>query len=147
MASLVQRGNRYCVVYQYTNENGERKQKWETYKTASEAKRRKKEIEYKEEIGTFTVPKCKSLDDLLKEYVALYGKATWAMSTYSSNVGLIDHYISPIIGHMKLNEITTRVIEKYYQRAGNRLTLSIVISDIAGATHVHAVAGGAWQTI
>lgn len=22
----------YCVVYQYTNENGERKQKWETYK-------------------------------------------------------------------------------------------------------------------
>mgnify|MGYP000249109924 CR=1 FL=1 len=68
MASLVQRGNRYCVVYQYTNENGERKQKWETYKTASEAKRRKKEIEYKEEVGTFTVPKCKSLDDLLKEY-------------------------------------------------------------------------------
>ena len=40
MASLVQRGNRFCVVYQYTNENGERKQKWETYKTASEAKRR-----------------------------------------------------------------------------------------------------------
>ena len=94
MASLVQRGNRFCVVYQYTNENGERKQKWETYKTASEAKRRKKEIEYKEELGTFTVPKCKTLDDLLKEYVALYGKATWAMSTYSSNVGLIDHYIS-----------------------------------------------------
>lgn len=38
------------------------------------------------------------------------------MSTYSSNVGLIDHYISPIIGHIKLNEITTRVIEKYYQQ-------------------------------
>ena len=116
MASLVQRGNRFCVVYQYTNENGERKQKWETYKTASEAKRRKKEIEYKEELGSFTVPKCKTLDDLLKEYVALYGKATWAMSTYSSNVGLIDHYISPIIGQLKLKEITTRVIEKYYQQ-------------------------------
>ena len=39
------------------------------------------------------------------------------------------------------------VIEKYYQRAGNRLTLSIVISDIAGATHVHAVAGGAGQGV
>ena len=116
MASLVQRGNRFCVVYQYTNENGERKQKWETYKTASEAKRRKKEIEYKEELGTFTVPKCKTLDDLLKEYVALYGKATWAMSTHSSNVGLIEHYISPIIGSMKLKEINTRVIEKYYQQ-------------------------------
>ena len=116
MASIVKRGKHFAVVYNYINDQGLKKQKWETYKTASEAKRRKKEIEYKEEVGTFTVPKCKSLDDLLKEYVALYGKATWAMSTYSSNVGLIDHYISPIIGHMKLNEITTRVIEKYYQQ-------------------------------
>ena len=116
MASIVQRGNRFCVVYQYTNENGQRKQKWETYQTASEAKRRKKEIEYKEELGTFTIPKCKTLDDLLKEYVALYGKVTWAMSTYSSNVGLIDHYISPLIGQLKLNDLTTRVIEKYYQQ-------------------------------
>lgn len=116
MASIVQRGNRFCVVYQYTNENGERKQKWETYKTSSDAKRRKKEIEYKEELGTFTVPKCRSLDDLLREYVALYGKATWAISTYTSNVSLIENYISPIIGSMKLNEITTRVMEKYYQQ-------------------------------
>lgn len=116
MASLVQRGNRYCVVYQYTNENGERKQKWETYKTASDAKRRKKEIEYRQELGTFSVPKCKTLDDLLKEYVALYGKATWSMSTYFANVGLVEHYISPIIGTMKISEINTRVMEKYYQQ-------------------------------
>ena len=33
----------------YTNEKGERKQKWETYETKAEAKRRKKEIEYKQE--------------------------------------------------------------------------------------------------
>lgn len=39
------------------------------------------------------------------------------------------------------------VLEKYYQRAGNRLTLSVVISNIAGATHVHAVAGGAGQGV
>lgn len=116
MASIVQRGSRFCVVYQYTNEEGQRKQKWETYKTASDAKRRKKEIEYKEEVGTFTVPKCKTMGDLLEEYVALYGKATWSMSTYSANVGLIEHYITPVLGSMKLNEITTRVIKKYYQQ-------------------------------
>lgn len=56
------------------------------------------------------------MHDLLEEYVALYGKATWSMSTYSANVGLIEHYIEPVIGSMKLNEITTRVIEKYYQQ-------------------------------
>lgn len=116
MASIVQRGNRYCVVYQYTNEEGQRKQKWETYKTSAEAKRRKKEIEYKEDQGTFVVPKCKTMSDLLEEYVALYGKATWSMSTYSANTGLIEHYVQPILGSMKLNEINTRVIEKYYQQ-------------------------------
>lgn len=30
----------------YTNEDSERKKKWETYKNASEVKRRKKEIKY-----------------------------------------------------------------------------------------------------
>ena len=116
MASIVQRGNRYCVVYQYTNEEGQRKQKWETYKTSADAKRRKKEIEYKEDQGTFVVPKCMNMSDLLEEYVALYGKAAWSMSTYTANVGLIEHYIEPILGTMKLNEINTRVIEKYYQQ-------------------------------
>ena len=38
------------------------------------------------------------------------------MSTYSSNLALIDHYINPVLGDMKISEITTRVIEKYYQK-------------------------------
>ena len=54
----------------YTNEKGERKQKWETYETKAEAKRRKKEIEYKKEMGSFVVRKCKTLDELITEYVA-----------------------------------------------------------------------------
>lgn len=116
MASIVTKKGRYCVVYLYTDENGNRKQKWETYKTKVEAKNRKKEIEYKEKNGTFVIPQCRTLDDLLKEYVALYGKDKWAMSTYSSNVALIEHYISPLIGDMKLLDINTRVIEKYYQQ-------------------------------
>ena len=49
------------------------KQKWETYETKAEAKRRKKEIEYKKEMGSFVVRKCKTLDELITEYVALYG--------------------------------------------------------------------------
>lgn len=114
MASIVERKNRYCVVYQYDAEDGKRKQKWETYKTMAEAKRRKAEIEYKEELGTLVIPNCKTLEELLKEYVALYGKTTWAISTYGGCTALIEHYIIPIIGSMKLNEITSRVLEKYY---------------------------------
>lgn len=114
MASIVERRNRFCVVYQYDTEDGKRKQKWETYKTMAEAKKRKAEVEYKESLGTLNVPKCQTVNELLKEYVALYGKTTWAMSTYKGSTAMIEHYISPIIGSMKLNEVTPRVLEKYY---------------------------------
>lgn len=115
MASIRERNGKFNVIYSYTNEKGERKQKWETYETKAEAKRRKKEIEYKKEMGSFVVRKCKTLDELITEYVALYGKENWALSTYEGNVSLINNYILPIIGDAKLSEINTRFIERYYQ--------------------------------
>ena len=63
MASIRERNGKFNVIYSYTNEKGERKQKWETYETKAEAKRRKKEIEYKKEMGSFVVRKCKTLDN------------------------------------------------------------------------------------
>ena len=51
-----------------------------------------KEIEYKKEMGSFVVRKCKTLDELITEYVALYGKENWALSTYEGNVSLINNY-------------------------------------------------------
>ena len=76
MASIRERNGKFNVIYSYTNEKGERKQKWETYETKAEAKRRKKEIEYKKEMGSFVVRKCKTLDELITEYVALMEKKT-----------------------------------------------------------------------
>ena len=115
MASIRERNGKFNVIYSYTNEKGERKQKWETYETKAEAKRRKKEIEYKKELGSFVVRKCKTLNELITEYVALYGKENWALFTYEGNVSLINNYILPIIGDAKLSEINTRFIERYYQ--------------------------------
>ena len=84
MASIIKRNNNFCVVYSYKDANGTPKQKWETFTDLSDAKNRKKEVEYKESVGTFVVPQCKTLNDLLPEYVALYGKSKWALSTYGS---------------------------------------------------------------
>lgn len=75
MASIIKRNNNFCVVYSYKDADGTPKQKWETFTDLSDAKNRKKEVEYKESVGTFVVPQCKTLNDLLPEYVALYGKA------------------------------------------------------------------------
>ena len=116
MASIVKRNNSYCVVYTYKHPNGTQKQKWETFSDLADAKNRKKEVEYKESVGTFVAPQCRTLKDLLTEYVALYGKTKWALSTYQSNTALISNYIVPLIGSMKLQDLTTRVIEGYYQR-------------------------------
>ena len=116
MASIVKRNGNFCVVYSYKEADGTAKQKWETFSAVSDAKARRKEIEYKESVGTFVAPQCKTLNDLLSEYIALYGRSKWAFSTYQSNVARIDNYIRPIIGSMKLQDITTRVIEGYYQK-------------------------------
>ena len=48
MASIKRRRGKYHVVYYYLNEDGEKKQKWESFDTEAEAKHRKAEIEYKQ---------------------------------------------------------------------------------------------------
>ena len=116
MASIIERNNRYCVVYYFFDENGKKKQKWESYRTASEAKKRKKEIEYRQELGSFVVPKCNTIRELLDEYVTLYGKSNWTFSTYEGKISLIDNYIIPFLGDMKIKEVNTLVLEKYYQQ-------------------------------
>lgn len=116
MASIKKRNNSYCVVYRYIDADGNKRQKWESYKTMTEARTRQKEIEYKERIGTFVIPQCKTMNELLTEYINLYGKNTWALSTYSSNVSTIDNYVRPLLGDMKIKDVTPRVLEKFYQQ-------------------------------
>ena len=117
MASIVHRNDRFLVVhYERDNIFGKNKQKWEAYRTLADAKRRKAEIERRQELGVMNVPTCKTVADLLKEYVSLYGTTTWSLSVYSSNTRLIRNYINPVIGKMNLCEISPRILEKYYQK-------------------------------
>ena len=44
MASIIKRKKNYSVVYNYVDENGETKQKWETWHTHKEALKRKAKI-------------------------------------------------------------------------------------------------------
>lgn len=115
MASIKQRKDKFCVIYHWTDAEGIRRQKWETYNTKAEAMKRKKEIEYRKTVGNFVVPQCKTLKELLDEYVQLYGKEKWAFSTYEGNISLMKNYILPMIGETKLTDLNTYFIEKYYQ--------------------------------
>lgn len=115
MATIICKRNKFNVVYSYYDEAGKRHQKWEAFSTMPEAKQRKSEIEYKQQLGSFTIPTCNTLNELLKEYVSLYGKTKWAINGYSSNTGLIRQYIAPKLGELRLKEITPRVLEMFYQ--------------------------------
>ena len=115
MASIVKRKKKYSVVYTYTDENGNKRQKWETFETNAEAKKRKLQVEYEQESGIFIPPSAKTVNDLLDEYMSIYGVNTWAMSTYESRKSLIANYIRPLIGDMKLEDVTPRIMDKYYR--------------------------------
>ena len=115
MASIVARGKKFCVISYYDSVDGQRHQKWETFDNYEDAKNRKSQIEYNQELGEFETPKCSTLRDLLKEYVTLYGKTTWSLSMYTSNMGLIRNYIEPYLGETLLSDITPRTLERLYQ--------------------------------
>ena len=138
MASIYKRNGVYNVVVTYTDENGKRRQKWESFHSEAEAKRRKTEIEYHQDLGKLVIPHCETLNELLDEYVNLYGKAKWSMAFYSSNTGLIDHYISPIIGELKLNEVNTRVLEKFYQRLQQTPAVKRITDALPPATIIRS---------
>ena len=65
MASITTRNDRFCVIYPYVDDKGNRRQKWETFQTLQEAKARKAEIEYSQQLGTFTIPNCTTVSELL----------------------------------------------------------------------------------
>lgn len=135
MATIKQRKKSFSVIYWYLNDDGERKQKWDTLETRKEAKQRKAFIEYyQEKNGCVLVPleeqfahliqsakedlevveKDITLHDFLEIFVVLYGTSKWSAPTFSHKVSSINNYINPIIGDWKLNEITTKKLSKYY---------------------------------
>ena len=69
MASIIKRKKNYSVVYNYVDENGENKQKWETWHTHKEALKRKAEIENQQHTGTFLPPSNQTITEFLYDFV------------------------------------------------------------------------------
>lgn len=115
MASIIKRKKNYSVVYSYVDENGETKQKWETWATHKEALKRKAEIENQQFTNTFLPPSNQTIRDFLHDFVTLYGEKKWGVSMYDGQTALIANYINPIIGDMEVQTVTPRVVDGYIQ--------------------------------
>lgn len=113
MASITKRGKSYCVVYTYVNEFGETKQKWESFKTNKEAKKRKQTVEYEQMTGAFVAPREQTVEEFMDDFVRLYGEQRWSLGMYTSTVATIRNYVNPIIGKKPIQSITTRDVDNY----------------------------------
>lgn len=115
MASIIKRKKAYSLVYNYTDENGETKQKWETWHTHKDALKRKAEVENELIQGTFIPPNKQTVEEFMYDFVSLYGEKKWGVSMYDSSCALIANYINPIIGSLSVQDITPKVADKYIQ--------------------------------
>ena len=112
MASIIKRNSSYTVVYYYKDEHDIRKQKWETFKTREEAEIRKRIIETG---NSLHVPIIHTFQDLVTEFIDIYGKAKWSYSTFSSNSALLNNYILKHLGPLTLTTITPRLLDQYFK--------------------------------
>jgi len=115
MASIIKRKKNYSVVYNFVDDNGETKQKWETCHSHKDALKRKAEIEHEITTGTFLPPNKQVVVEFMKDFVSLYGEKKWGVSMYDGCCSLINNYINPVIGDLEVQSITPRVVDKYVQ--------------------------------
>lgn len=112
--SIVKRKSKYSVVYTYTDDKGDKRQKWETFATNAEAKRRKAEVEFQQESGTLVIPEAKTVKELLEDYpfclrVQSYiGELIFNMLVLVGFVKMSDHIIREMMeSYLKLRCIYT----------------------------------------
>ena len=115
MASIIKRKKAYSIVYNYTDENGEVKQKWETCHNYQDALKRKAEVENELNKGTFISPNDQTVREFLYDFVTMSGEQKWGISRYDGCTAMIENYINPLIGDMKIQSITTRTTDKFVQ--------------------------------
>lgn len=115
MASIIKRKKSYSLVYNYVDEKGETKQKWETLRNYQDALKRKAEVENDLHKGTFIPPNDQTVKEFLYDFVTMYGEQKWGVSMYDGCTGLIENYINPLIGDLKIQSITTRTTDKFVQ--------------------------------
>lgn len=114
MASIQTKGKQVYVVYRYVDGFGREKQKWEPVKNKTIANKRKAEIENERYQGTFISPDSINVEDFIQKFVILYGRKKWNATTMAKNRQLIRNYINPSIGAVKIQDITTFVVDEYY---------------------------------
>lgn len=118
MASITKKGSHYYVInyIEDPSNHGKKKQQWTKAGTHEDALKLKSKIEHELNIGVYVAPSSITLDEYFVDFVELYGEQKWGVSSYQHNLGLYNNYIKGLIGHLKLQEINSRVVDRFYKQ-------------------------------
>lgn len=117
MTSIKKRSeHNYSVVYYYTNAEGVKKQKWESFPTLKAAQERKAEVDFLKVKGKFKITEIKTVNELLDDYIELYGEDKWAISTYHKYCRTLDTYVRPVIGETEVQKLDFRTMNIFYKQ-------------------------------
>lgn len=115
MASITKKGeNTWYVIHK--DPSGIKPQIWTKAGTHEEALRLKAKIEHELNEGVYIPPLKLTLDEYFKDFVELYGEQKWGPTTYQSNIGLYNNYISKLLGSYKLQNINSMTVDKFYKK-------------------------------
>lgn len=82
--------------------------------TKAEATKLLHEVEYKIHIDEMVDPTSVTLYQWLSLWLETYMKNSLKQSTYTSYAGYINNHFAPAIGNIKLKELTTKILQDFY---------------------------------
>ncbi len=108
---------KYLVCVNYTDRNGEYRQKQRTVYGASEAKL--VELQMQKEIGETVPDSCMSVRELYDEYVKVKEHEVRA-TTLNKTKGVLSSHILPHVGDIRLDKLDTAILQKWKLTIGQR---------------------------
>ena len=123
--SITQRGDKYRVCFDYgMDRKGKRVRKYRTFETKRDATRALNEHKVKMDQGTQVLPSeytfAQWLDYWYKDIILPQIEETTAYGYH----GMIENYLKPQLGEIRLQKLSARDIQQYYTRLMNEKGLS-----------------------
>lgn len=142
-------GIKYDVVFDYIDEDGNRKQKRKRFSKKTDALAYKHTIEADKINNEFIAPQNMTVAEMLGKWIDVYKNTHWQHSQYTSVVGIVTNYINPNIGELQIQDIKPFDIENLYDTLRKTKIRNPSNKDIANGTirclspkyigHIHSV--------
>ena len=108
--------------------DGRRQRYYETVrsKRKSDAQKRLVELIASLEKGVYTPPGRLTVADILRQWLIGYCKTNCSIRTFDSYESIIRNHLIPALGHIQLKQLHPQIIQSYYGKACEQLSLRTV---------------------